>query len=48
MEVVFDRSCRDLLGEKSYEAGDIVELERMGVLVLQEKRDHYGSFIENM
>lgn len=37
VEVVLDRSCRDLLGEKSYEAGDIVELEQMGVLVLQEK-----------
>lgn len=37
VEIVLDRKCRDLLDEKEYDAGDVVKLEQMGVLVLQEK-----------
>lgn len=37
VEIVLDRKCRDLLDEKEYDAGDVVKLEQMGVLVLREK-----------
>lgn len=35
-EIVLDRNCRDLLGGSTYQVGDSVTLERMGVLILQE------------